>query len=77
MNEGEQLRHDPAMRWIVGINAAQGSGDSPRQMGRLETRWLAASNNLSPVADHSRDSGLSMRVPNVNLGPKSWSSGGS
>jgi hypothetical protein len=40
VNDAERLRHDPAMRWIVGGKAAQGSAASPSQMGRFETRWL-------------------------------------
>ena len=53
VNDAERLRHDPAMRWIVGGKAAQGSAASPSQMGRFETKWLAASNNLSALADLS------------------------
>ena len=34
VNDAERLRHDPAMRWIVGGKAAQGSAASPSQMGR-------------------------------------------
>jgi hypothetical protein len=41
MNDAERLRHDPAMRWIVGGKAAQDSAASPSQMGRFETQWLA------------------------------------
>src|SRR5262249_36517149 len=47
------LRHDPAMRWIVGGKAAQRSAASPNQMGRFETQWLAAPENLSALADLS------------------------
>ena len=47
VNDAERLRYDPAMRWIVGGKAAQGCAASPSQMGRFETRWLAASENLS------------------------------
>ena len=36
VNDAERLRHDPAMRWIVGGKAAQGSAASPSQMGRFE-----------------------------------------
>jgi hypothetical protein len=50
VNDAERLRHDPAMRWIVGGKAAQGAAASPSQMGRFETKWLAASNNLSVLA---------------------------
>src|SRR5436190_6702599 len=42
VNDAERLRHDPAMRWIVGGKAAQRSAASPSQMGRFETQWLAA-----------------------------------
>ncbi len=53
VNDAERLRHDPAMRWIVGGKAAQGCAASPSQMGRFETRWLAADKNLSALADSS------------------------
>ena len=53
VNDAERLRHDPAMRWIVGGNAAHGSAASPSQMGRFETRWLTAEKNLSALADLS------------------------
>ena len=51
VNDAERLRHDPAMRWIVGGKAAQGCAASPSQMGRFETHWLAAAVNLSALAD--------------------------
>jgi hypothetical protein len=51
VNDAERLRHDPAMRWIVGGKAAQGCAASPSQMGRFETQWLAAAVNLSALAD--------------------------
>ena len=47
VNDAQRLRHDPAMRWIVGGKAAQGCAASPSQMGRFETKWLAAEKNLS------------------------------
>ena len=53
VNDAERLRHDPAMRWIVGGKAAQGCAASPSQMGRFETKWLAAGKNLSVLADLS------------------------
>src|SRR5215468_10565521 len=53
VNDAERLRHDPAMRWIVGGKAAQRSAASPSQMGRFETRWLTAERNLSALADLS------------------------
>jgi len=53
VNDAERLRHDPAMRWIVGGKAASGCAASASQMGRFETRWLTASENLSALADLS------------------------
>jgi hypothetical protein len=53
VNDAERLRHDPAMRWIVGGKAAKGRAASPSQMGRFETRWLAAPENLRALADLS------------------------
>jgi hypothetical protein len=50
VNDAERLRHDPAMRWIVGGKAAQGRAASPSQMGRFETQWLAAAVNLAALA---------------------------
>jgi len=47
VNDAERLRHDPAMRWIVGGKAAHGSEASPSQMGRFETQWLAALTDFS------------------------------
>src|SRR5205807_10546674 len=42
VNDAERLRHDPAMRWIVGGKASHGCAASASQMGRFETRWLSA-----------------------------------
>jgi hypothetical protein len=53
VNDAERLRHDPAMRWIVGGKAANRSAASPSQMGRFEAKWLAAEKNLSALADLS------------------------
>ena len=53
VNDAERLRHDPAMRWIVGGKTAQGCAASPSQVGRFETHWLAAETNLSALADLS------------------------
>ncbi len=53
VNDAERLRHDPAMRWVVGGRAAISSAASPSQIGRFETRWLAAEENLSALADLS------------------------
>jgi hypothetical protein len=53
VNDAERLRHDPAMRWIVGGKATSGAAASPSQMGRFETKWLTAEKNLSVLADLS------------------------
>src|SRR5262249_7926931 len=53
VNDAERLRHDPAMRWIVGGQAAQRSAASPSRMGRFETQWLAAPKNFAALADLS------------------------
>src|SRR5262249_35027533 len=50
VNDAERLRHDPAMRWIVGGKAARRSAASPSQMGRFETQWLAAPKNFAALA---------------------------
>ena len=50
VNDAERLRHDPAMRWIIGGKAAHGCAASASQMGRFETRWLTAERNLSALA---------------------------
>jgi hypothetical protein len=53
VNDALRLRHDPAMRWIIGGNATKGSGASPSQMGRFETTWLARPENLATLTDLS------------------------
>src|SRR2546429_525611 len=53
VNDAERLRHDPAMRWIVGGKAAQRSAASPSQMERFETQWPAAPKNFAALADLS------------------------
>src|SRR6202165_3641725 len=53
VNDAERLRHDPAMRWIVGGKAAQSCAASPSQMGRFETQWLTVETNLSTLTDLS------------------------
>ena len=53
VNDALRLRHDPAMRWIIGGKAAKGSGASPSQMGRFETNWLAKPENLTTLTDLS------------------------
>src|SRR5215469_3519548 len=49
----KRRRTPAAMRWIVGGKAALSAAASPSQMGRFETRWLAAQKNLSALADLS------------------------
>jgi hypothetical protein len=53
VNDAERLRHDPAMRWIVGGKAAKGRAASTSQMGRFETKWLARCENLAALTDLS------------------------
>jgi hypothetical protein len=53
VNDAERLRHDPAMRWIVGGKAASACAASASQMGRFETHWLATEKNLSALVDLS------------------------
>jgi hypothetical protein len=53
VNDAERLRHDPALRWIIGGNAAKGRAASPSQMGRFETRWLADPDNFRALGDLS------------------------
>jgi Transposase DDE domain group 1 len=53
VNDAGSLRHDPAMRWIVGGKAAQGPAASPSQMGHFEAQWLTADKNLLALADLS------------------------
>ena len=53
VNDAERLRHDPAMRWIVGGKAVSGRAASASQMGRFETRWLTVAKNLSALSDLS------------------------
>jgi hypothetical protein len=62
VNDAARLRHDPAMRWIVGGKAAAGCAASASQMGRFETHWLAAKRNLSALADLSVERRVSMTV---------------
>ena len=53
VNDADRLRHDPAMRWIVGGKAAQRSAALPSQVGRFETQWLAAPKNFAALPDLS------------------------
>jgi hypothetical protein len=52
VNDADRLRHDPAMRWIVGVKATSGAAASPSQIGRFETQWLAADKNLPIFQDN-------------------------
>ena len=53
VNDADRLRHDPAMRWIVGGRAVAKQAASTSQMGRFETEFLAADENLAALADLS------------------------
>src|ERR1700681_3081743 len=53
VNDALRLRHDPAMRWIIGGKATNRSGASPSQMARFETNWLARPENLATLNDLS------------------------
>ena len=53
VNDADRLRHDPAMRWVVGVKATSGAAASPSQIGRFETQWLASDKNLLALADLS------------------------
>src|ERR1700732_4390320 len=50
VNDADRLRHDPAMRWVVGVKATSGAAASPSQIGRFETQWLAADKEPLAVA---------------------------
>jgi hypothetical protein len=50
VNGTQRLRHDPAMRKIVGGKAATGCAAFASQMGRFETRWLTAEKNLAALS---------------------------
>ena len=53
VNDAERLRHDPAMRWVVGGKAAHGCAASASQMGRFEIRWLTVDKNLLALTELS------------------------
>jgi hypothetical protein len=57
VNDAERLRHDPAMRWIVGGKATSGAAASPSQMGRFETRRLTAERSVRPIGTLTRTGG--------------------
>ena len=51
VNDADRLGRDPAMRWIVGGRAVAKGAASTSQMGRFETEFLAADENLAALAD--------------------------
>jgi hypothetical protein len=51
VNDAERLRRDPAMLWVVGDRALEGTAASASQMGRFETEWLTRPENLAALAD--------------------------
>src|SRR5271163_1882939 len=53
VNDADRLCRDPALRWVVGARAIDGTADSASQMGRFETEWLTRSENLAALADLS------------------------
>ena len=55
VNDAARLRYDPAMRWVVGEKAPLGFAASASQMGRFETQWLTATQNLAALTDLSGD----------------------
>ena len=53
VNDADRLGRDPAMRWIVGGRAIAKQAASTSQMGRFETEFLAAGENLAALSDLS------------------------
>ncbi len=53
VNDADRLGRDPAMRWIVGGRAVAKQAAATSQMGRLETEFLAADENLAALVDLS------------------------
>jgi hypothetical protein len=51
VNDADRLCRDPAMRWVVGDRAIEGTAASASQMGRFETEWLTRPENLAALAD--------------------------
>ena len=50
VNDAERLRHDPAMRWVVGEKAAAGCAASASQMWIAQSNAVARSRLLSKVS---------------------------
>jgi hypothetical protein len=51
VNDADRLCRDPAIRWVVGDRAIEGTAASASQMGRFETEWLTRPENLAALAD--------------------------
>ena len=51
VNDAERLRHDPAMRWIVGGRAVAKQAAFTSQMGRFETEFLATDENQAALVE--------------------------
>jgi len=51
VNHAERLCRDPAMRWVVGDRAIEGTAASASQIGRFETVWLTLPKNLAALAN--------------------------
>jgi hypothetical protein len=54
VNDAEQLSRDPAMRWVVGDRAIQGTAAPASQMGRFETEWPPRPENVTVLADFAQ-----------------------
>lgn len=50
VNDADRLGRDPAMRWVVGGHAVVKQAASASQMGRFETEFLGADDNLAALA---------------------------
>jgi len=53
VNDADRPGRDPAMRWIVGGDAAAKAAASTSQMGRFETELPAAGGSPAALADRS------------------------
>jgi hypothetical protein len=51
LNDADRLCRDPAICWVVGDRAIEGTAASASQMGRFETEWLTRPENLAALAD--------------------------
>ena len=58
VNRAECLRHDPAMRWIVGGKSAHWCAALSSQMGRFETKWLSTEKKLAALIESSAPRGV-------------------